>query len=453
MTDRPDNGTMQREPEGSPDYSIRLTYSYLVGVYLAVNAIRDVYLLVEGPECVHVKTLFIQGNHDWLSTLTSVSGHHRVANTALHPVHVVKSREDALRETLTRMANHEHVPAVMLTSMPLAFITGADYERLCGEVNEATGKPLIHVPGKSLSGDWLDGYAETLLSLARQLDLPNGKADSRKVAIVGHLYDRNEGDHRANTQSLREMLAALDLDTVSIWLEGQDFADLSSVGDAGTILSFPYGRKAAKWIARRTGARLVECDLPFGLEATERWIRQLGSELDRKQQAEALIDRMLQEVVPSLEWVIPFVFQNRNWGYIGDPYLLRGYDEIARTVGARLDFACITNPKRHLKGLDDELLDRTEFLAWPRRKEMLRFVGSRIDEHQVSVLVTNNAGVGIASEARIATVEFGFPSYYHHQLSPGPFLGFRGFLAFIDRVANAARRQEIAFHRSRMEEP
>ena len=61
----------------SEEFSPRLAYSYMVGVYLAVNAIRDARLVVEGPDCTYMKAQYVQGNHDVLSTLTSVSGYHR----------------------------------------------------------------------------------------------------------------------------------------------------------------------------------------------------------------------------------------------------------------------------------------------------------------------------------------------------------------------------------------
>ena len=54
------------------DFSMRVAYPYLLGVYLGVNALRDAFLVVEGPDCSYMKTQYIQGNHDWLSTLSSV---------------------------------------------------------------------------------------------------------------------------------------------------------------------------------------------------------------------------------------------------------------------------------------------------------------------------------------------------------------------------------------------
>ena len=432
--------TAERTQADPPDVSQRATQSYMIGVFLATNAIRDAYLLVEGPDCVHMKIQYVQGNHDLLSTLTSVSGFHRVANTALHPVEMAGSREKHVKDALTGIARRPSIEGVFFTSMPMAFITGSDYDRLCRDVEDDTGKTLIHIEGKSLSGDWLDGYEQSLKSLARQLDLSGGKPTENRVAIVGNLFDRNEGDHRGNVKELRRILAALGLETTSIWLDGTDFANLGAVRDAATILSFPYGRAAARFVSRRTGARLVECDLPFGLTATESWVRQLGTLYDREKEAEQLIDRELREIVPALEWVIPLYCQSRRWGYVGDPHLAPGLNGIARVVGARLSFASITNHHHHGKALKEKLGTGTKIQIHPRQKALAQFTSQVAAEDNVELVVSTSDGL---IQADVASVELGFPSVYAHCLYERPFLGFRGFLAFMDSLLNAMRRHEV----------
>ena len=231
---------------GEEDFSMRVAFPYLLGVYLGVNAIRDAFLVVEGPDCSYMKAQYVQGNHDWLSTLTSVSGYHRIANTALHPSMMTDSREAPLREMLGRVAVRPATGGTLLTTMPMATITGADYDRLCRDVARETGKDVVHVPGLSMSGDWLDGYDRTLRSLARGIDLSGGTPGPRRVAIVGYLWDRNEADHTANLRVLREMCEAVDLELTGVWLSGGSFSDLRSVRDAGTILSLTYCRAAAR---------------------------------------------------------------------------------------------------------------------------------------------------------------------------------------------------------------
>jgi len=436
---------LAREEQG-PDFTQRVTFTYMIGVYLAVNAISDLFLLVEGPDCSYMKTQYVQGNHDWLSTLTSVSGFHRVANTALHPVHMSGSREEGVQDALLRIALKPEVPAVALTSMPMAFITGADYERLTRFVHDETGKTAIHIPGKSLAGDWLDGYGETLLSLAMQLDLSGGRRDDRKVGIVGYLFDRNEEDHLGNLRELRRIFSAMDLELVSVWLSGSSFEGLSAIRDAGTIVSLPYGRKAAKKLARRTGARLVEMPLPFGLGASEEFVRKLGVLSGRERQAETFIDKELSRVVPKLEWLVPFLFQNRNVGFIGEPHVVPGLSEMVSMLGAELSYAVVTNRAMNARGLQ-EAVPETKLLVYPKMKEMMRFVTRQALERELHLLVTNNVGI---MGAQGAILEFGFPSAFRHALYDRPFLSFAGALSFIDSMANALRMYEVELARRNM---
>ena len=436
---------LAREAQG-PDFTQRVTFTYMIGVYLAVNAISDLFLLVEGPDCSYMKTQYVQGNHDWLSTLTSVSGMHRVANTALHPVHMSGSREEGVQDALLRIANNPAVPAVALTSMPMAFITGADYERLTRFVRDETGKTAIHIAGKSLSGDWLDGYAETLLSLANQLDLAEGRRDDRKVGIVGYLYDRNEEDHVGNLRELRGIFEGLGLELVSVWLSGSSFEELAAIRHAGTIVSLPYGRKAAKKLARRTGARLVELPLPFGLGASEDFVRKLGELSGRNREAETYIDQQLSRVIPKLEWLVPFLFQNRNVAFVGEPHVVPGLAEMVSMLGAELVYAVVTNRAMHARGLDKAIPD-TDLLVYPKMKEMMRFVTRQTLEREVHLVVANNVGI---TGAQGAILEFGFPSAFRHALYDRPFLGFGGALAFIDSMANALRMYEVELARRNM---
>ena len=86
------------------DFSPRITPPYLIGVYLAVNAIPDAYLLLDGPSCFPLKSPSIQGNHDWFSRLTDVSGRTKCVTTRLHPSTVVFSREELYRDVIRDIA-------------------------------------------------------------------------------------------------------------------------------------------------------------------------------------------------------------------------------------------------------------------------------------------------------------------------------------------------------------
>jgi nitrogenase molybdenum-iron protein alpha/beta subunit len=328
----------------------------------------------------------------------------------------------------------------------MASVTAVDYQRLCRDVSESSGKEVLHVPGLSLSGDWLDGYAQLLKSLAKNLELPKGKSSREKVAVVGYLYDRNEEDHAANLRVLGEMCTALGLELVSVWLSGQSWTELKKIKDAGTILSLPYGRAAARQIAKRTGAEIIELPLPFGLKATEHWMKTLGERFDATRPAQDYLDRHMASIAPRLEWLIPFSFQNLETGYVGDPHLLPGLRDIIELLGGRLRFAIITNRSTSTEEMQPHA-EGIEVLVYPRHREFMRFLLANTLEHDVGLLVTNNYGAPFPLK-ETAIVEFGFPSIFTHALYDRPFLGCPGFMALVDTLANALRQKELDRARS-----
>jgi nitrogenase molybdenum-iron protein alpha/beta subunit len=172
-------------------------------------------------------------------------------------------------------------------------------------------------------------------------------------------------------------------------------------------------------------------------------VRQLGEAFGKQNRAEAFIDSELSRAVPRLEWVIPFMFQNRGIGYIGDPHLLPGMISYIEMLGGSLRFAIITNRPDHTRDLPGEA-ENLDLLIYPRSKTFSSFLASRIGEGKVDALVASDTGHFGGS---VPTLEIGFPSPSRHALYERPFLGFGGALAFADSLAD--RMQMHAVYRSR----
>ena len=151
--------------------TLPLNYSYLIGVYLAINAIPDAFLFVDGPDCCSYKAEHIYGKHDLNSTLLDCTCPNRIQSSIVDVTEIVRDRTPELERVLRDIDSIPASSAVIYTSMPMATITGTQYDTIIRGLQPPLEKPFISVPPFSLKGDWLDGYAQTLKSIATDIPL------------------------------------------------------------------------------------------------------------------------------------------------------------------------------------------------------------------------------------------------------------------------------------------
>lgn len=326
----------------APRLGTPANFPSMLGVYLAVNAVPDVYVLVDGPDCALYKAHYVHGRHDFESTLLRSDGRHRVAFTNVCARGVVREHDAVLAAAIRRLDALPDCAAVMATALPMCSITGIDYGRVTRALAPGLKGAAFDAPPGSLVGDWLDGYASALTALAKSLRLEPGRARPGTVAFVGHLMDRNEADRRADVRELERLAAGLDLECVSVWLSGRPYAELRRVEEAETIVSLPYARGAARLIAERVGARLIEAPLPFGLPKTAELVRALGAAAGRAGRAEAFVAAEQARVVPRFRWVLPHLFVGKRAAFAGDPHLFAGFADVAADAGLELRAAVLT---------------------------------------------------------------------------------------------------------------
>ncbi len=427
-------------PSNLEKFEQKGNWPFLLGVYMGINGTSDAYLIIDSPDCAFFKTEHIQGNHDRASDLMDCTGHHRIVNTRADVGNIINDRRTLVQGISQEVYDDPATGGVFVTSMPMAMVTGVEYgllTRTCQE-NSDVWKPAAEIPCASLAGDWLDGYADYMTAIAGSIKLSEKSKKKNTVAIIGNMMDRVEADCLANAAELKRMVKALDLEVVSTWLDGGSIAELSRATEAEILLSLPYGREAAKYLGERTGSKVVELDLPFGLEATERWIRSLAATTGRERQAEEFIEKELAVVAKRLEWVIPSKLIAKRFVVAADPYLTQGMVELFREVGADVTLAVSYGRKGHV-GAEEavETQGRTRLFHEPPLSRLHAIISEEFKGSNPPDLLIGNSQAFEASAFDWPTfLEFGYPSYRTSQVFDAPFLGFRGALWFLGEVAN-----------------
>jgi nitrogenase molybdenum-iron protein alpha/beta subunit len=422
------------------DFTKPYKLPYQLGVYLAVNAVRDMYAVIDGPDCLFRKAEWVHGKHDLMSSLLDVLGRHRIVSSLVNAEAVVKDRGERLAGRLRQVNAIPGAKAALVCAMPHVLIIGTQYDRILRMLEPEVTIEMMEVPSLSLQGDWVDGYVESLAALARKVDVAGGKPDPRRIAIIGYLYDRNEADHAANVEEMRRLFGAIGLEVACIWLSGGNYEDLSLVSEAGTIVAFPLGRKAAHILGERTGAKVIEVDVPFGPTRTRRMLRKVAEATGFLDAVEPFFEQELRQWVPRFEWIVPHLFFGKRMAFGGSPDLLGGMYQIATELGMEVAWmAASTAKSTWVDLLPQEFPDLPPILFAPSERQIYEA------SHDPAAPIDLIVGDSVFSEFTYDDsrhVSLGFPSHHSHAIFDRPHLGIRGWACMIDRMAAALERTE-----------
>ncbi|MDH5491779.1 MAG: nitrogenase component 1, partial [Myxococcales bacterium] len=233
---------------------------FLDGVYLGTNAIPDAYLVIDCPSGCFGKCERIALNHDLGSTLFDPMGKHRIVQSGINFAELTMGSERALGQLLHSVVEKTQPKALIMTQATSALLTSNDLEALCLRYGAELELPIVYLPPQTLEGDYVDGYEAFLEALVEALLPPASepRAALEGVSLVGFLVHRLEEDQRADLEELRRLVEALQLPLRGILLDGSPMETLAEALKAEALIELPHAGQAARRIAERTGARVLE---------------------------------------------------------------------------------------------------------------------------------------------------------------------------------------------------
>lgn len=334
-----------------------------------------------------------------------------VANALADMTFRVDATRDEIDAALARLAGHDRRASLSPGS-----------RRLVGAEESGDGGLVAVVdPGQ---GDWLEGYAAALAALADVVPLAAGPVRSDVVAVVGMRVDRREGDREGDLAEVARFLDALGLVACPPWPSPAGVEGISLMARAGTLVATPYGREAARRLAKRTGANVVETGLPVGLAGTSAWVRRVSDSTGTRDAAEAFLAAELDWAAPRLEWVVPHMLLHRRLCLGGDGPWLAAWAEAFGEVGCRVVGALVT-----AGALPEECgLPLVDVVPGP---------------DEADLVVGDHACVEAAREVGTPALERGYPNLGEHVVTARPTLGISGFLGEVEAVVNRLSLESV----------
>ncbi len=433
-----DNGVKQSRPANDP-FGAPFGYPRVLGAYLAVNAIPDTWMLVDSADCATLRAEIVQDNHDWLATLITEDGHYRIASTGVCPHTIVLDRRDLLAEQFEVVAQ-EGGAFMFVYPAPVTALVGVDYRNILATIDVPKETTALVVDPVDSVGNWVAGYSHMMELVASHLPLPDAEKKRGSVALVGYLWDRNEADHEASVEELSSILTEMGLETTSVWFSGRPTAHLQRVAEAETILALPYGREASQILASRTGARVVNVNLPVGLDATVDWVESLVAELKLSAAAQSTMELAAGRAYMRASKAVMRHLMNRTFAICTETVLGARVAAMLQEMGGEVHLLATAGEplSPHERELAETVLEN------PTMEQVSAALAEVADSaYGWPVLVGSERAVAAVEPGRFAVVPLGFQAGGTHHLYPAPFVGFAGALSLLDRIGNAIALKDL----------
>lgn len=274
------------------------------------------------------------------------------------------------------------------------------------------------------SSDWVDGVSDAMCRLAATIDFGAARLSPFAVAIVGLPVTRNEWDARADVDEVSRLVSeGMGLTVASCWPAPGTISQLADAARAKTILALPDGRAAARVIAGRTGASVVDVDLPLGFDGTVRFMTVAGSALGRAPRTAEYVQTELRRVTPRFEWVVPHSLLNRRIGLVGDATFVSAMFDFLGEVGCDVCCGALTGGGGRGAGV-----------PWADDPD---------PDEPVNLIIGNSDATAWCAAHDLPFLEMCWPCRDFHAFYPKPGLGFNGAAAILQDAVNRMNIFEI----------
>ncbi|MGM0576060.1 MAG: nitrogenase component 1 [Myxococcota bacterium] len=411
------------------------------GSYVATHAIADGLCMCHASVGCKVKTQTHLKNHDAVRT-----SYRRMRYSQFIDEDLINGSTAQLEDEIIAWQKRQESGVVIIdTSTPIS-LQAQSWTGVVKRTEEATGVPVIPVNARNYEDDLYGGYAATIGAILKKLDWDEAEDREDVVSVIGYPFDRYEGDHQGNVAELRRMLKMLGLRAESVLMSGEPWSQVEQVVHASAHLVLPYAHRQARVLKKRKQKVAKTC-LPMSLAGTQRWLEQVaevaGVSSDR-------VERVVEHErtrIRSLVEVVHRTLSGRRFAVFAEAPRAAGVVASLMEVGAVPHLIGVLHFRLGGRERVERELEDTYGLALP---DDVRWMEDPTPGEIAALdLQGCEFAVGTSIERELIAhkvygrfLEFGFPSEQRHFLFPSPYLGFAGYVRFLEQALQACETDE-----------
>lgn len=348
---------------------------------------------------------------------------------------------DKLEQSIRDAWERHKPPAIFVGTSCATGIIGDDVDQVTQAMEEELGIPVVplHCEGFR-SKHWSTGFDAAQHGLLRQIVRKNPVQKQDDLVNVIHLW---------GSDVFTPILGALGLRPNYV-MNLASVEELAQMSEAIATVSFCYTLSSylAAGLEQEFGVPEVKAPMPYGLKATDEWLREIGRVTGREKEAEAYIASEHERVLPKLE-VLRKKLAGKN-GYVatGSAYA-HGLIAVLRELGMTVDGSTVfhhdpiydsQDPKQDsLSFTIDTYGDVPRFNVGNRQQYQLYEALQHI--HPDVILIRHNGLSALASRLGVPAIALGDEHYA---------LGYQGVLnigeTILDVLGHRKFHLDVAAH-------
>ena len=440
---------MSRPPRDTlEDFALKgMHLAKMTGASVATHAVKDGFLLMHTGVGCKFKTAAQVAQHDW-----SNHPNRREAWTQVGEVSLIRGSGGRIGPFARSWFERRRPGIMVVVSAYFIELTGEDIKDIVVETERSLPCPMASVSTSAPNKGFFDGYASTMLEMVKKLDWKSPPTKLRQAAVLGFFFHRYEPDQQADLAQLKALIKVAGLEPGPVLFSGRPWEELAEAPAAGVVVQLPYVDAQARGFKRLLKRRdVVRLDLPIGIAATSRFVRELAAATGGDPaRTEAWIEGQVSRILPHLGQVTNN-FQGLAVAVFADTPLAAGLVSMLREMGAKvvliglrdtslggaMELRRVVDANGQDLG-DAEVLERPSLMALRERvialaeaREVHAVIGSSIELN----VFTHAASVRAALQ-RVALLETGFPSKDHHSALALPTFGYQGALVWAQRIVD-----------------
>lgn len=430
-----------REP-----FEVSTVPTFLDGLFMAVNAMPDAWLVLDSPDGCYLKWEKLAYNHDLTSTLFHPLGRHRLAHTGIRLARLAFGTEKEVRKLIRRIAREERPAIIFLSEVSMVLVTSNDLRTLAQEMTLETKVPVVYVAPRTFDGDWLDGYQAALGGLAKVVGSQEQKertqteeGSARTAVIIGLMADRTEGEARGNSLALQDLMKMAGYDDVKVWLDGSPVASLARAPIASLIVKLPGFEEMGDGFLKSD--KTIECHLPLGIAQSSAFVRRVAEASHSIDVAETRLAQTLSRTVPLVERARSRYLAGREIVIAAEPAWAIGLMGFLSELGAGVPLVAVRTRREArvelVRKVARELGFESEIIFDYSTSGFEKALDRCARTFGCDAIIGTTAEREAAWRRGLGFVEFGYPSFVTHALAPRPFLGFDGAIRLCEELVNA----------------